>query len=290
MDGSFSAGDPELLNVEWSMSIRPDATVVILHNGVAVVKAQHITWVENSKWGETRFQAEYIGKGQATLSGEIPGLGLKAQGSIHPIADNKLGVDYQFTASTPHYGIYGTVLDWKFDLRSPTFKGKVADPIFLENQTGWSWQVGSNQVITVRFDQPLDRIIYEANNKNNIRTFSFAGQVKPGTRRVSYAVELPEGGQVVPAAEERYGSTNTTHWFRDAFAWNGSPIDLSFLNAQERPAGRHGILKAQGDGFVFEDGTSMRFWAPTWLPRPSSPLLGRTWHPRRAACPSSAST
>jgi hypothetical protein len=38
------------------------------------------------------------------------------------------------------------------------------------------------------------------------------------------------------------------------------PVDLSFLNAGQRPAGRHGLIKADGDQLVFEDGTSVRFW------------------------------
>ncbi len=51
-----------------------------------------------------------------------------------------------------------------------------------------------------------------------------------------------------------------TGWFSDALSWDGSPVDLSFLNAGERPAGRHGLIKADGDQLVFEDGTSVRFW------------------------------
>ncbi len=53
---------------------------------------------------------------------------------------------------------------------SPTFEGKVADPVFLENKTGWMWQVGPNQPIVVRFERPLDKIMFERNNKNDIRT------------------------------------------------------------------------------------------------------------------------
>ena len=37
-------------------------------------------------------------------------------------------------------------------------------------------------------------------------------------------------------------------------------MDLSFLNAGDRPAGRHGTVKAEGDRLVFEDGTPARFW------------------------------
>jgi len=39
-----------------------------------------------------------------------------------------------------------------------------------------------------------------------------------------------------------------------------APIDISYLFEDEKPAGKHGFLKAQGDRFVFEDGTPVRFW------------------------------
>ncbi len=42
--------------------------------------------------------------------------------------------------------------------------------------------------------------------------------------------------------------------------WDDAPIDLSFLYAEERPAGRHGFLRVAGDEFEFEDGTPGRFW------------------------------
>lgn len=42
--------------------------------------------------------------------------------------------------------------------------------------------------------------------------------------------------------------------------WDDMPIDLSFVYAEEKPAGKHGFLKAEGDRFIFEDGTEARFW------------------------------
>jgi hypothetical protein len=71
---------------------------------------------------------------------------------------------------------------------------------------------------------------------------------------------LPDGGRIAPAAEEHYGSADKRGWFRNALSWDGAPIDLSFLNAQDRPAGRHGLLRANGDRLVFDDGTPARFW------------------------------
>jgi hypothetical protein len=42
--------------------------------------------------------------------------------------------------------------------------------------------------------------------------------------------------------------------------WDDMPIDLSFVYEKDKPAGKHGFLKANGDRFVFEDGTEARFW------------------------------
>ncbi len=39
-----------------------------------------------------------------------------------------------------------------------------------------------------------------------------------------------------------------------------APIDISYLFKDEKPAGKHGFLTVQGERFVFEDGTPVRFW------------------------------
>jgi hypothetical protein len=39
-----------------------------------------------------------------------------------------------------------------------------------------------------------------------------------------------------------------------------APIDISYLFESEKPAGKHGFLTVQGERFVFEDGTPVRFW------------------------------
>jgi hypothetical protein len=49
-------------------------------------------------------------------------------------------------------------------------------------------------------------------------------------------------------------------WPVDLLDWRTAPIDLSFLNASERPAGKHGFLRTAKDKLVFEDGTLVRFW------------------------------
>ena len=41
---------------------------------------------------------------------------------------------------------------------------------------------------------------------------------------------------------------------------NKMPVDISFVFAEEKPAGKHGFVKADGDVLRFEDGTLARFW------------------------------
>ena len=42
--------------------------------------------------------------------------------------------------------------------------------------------------------------------------------------------------------------------------YDTAPLDISYVFAQEKPAGKHGFLQAKGDNFYFEDGTLVRFW------------------------------
>ena len=47
-------------------------------------------------------------------------------------------------------------------------------------------------------------------------------------------------------------------WKKDLFAWDASPVDLSFLN--HKPAGKFGPVRAEGDRLVFGNGKEARFW------------------------------
>jgi hypothetical protein len=61
-------------------------------------------------------------------------------------------------------------------------------------------------------------------------------------------------------ADAKHYSNPDRTWFRDALRWDVSPVDLSFLNADDRPAGRHGFVKLEGENLLFEDGSPARFW------------------------------
>lgn len=71
-----------------------------------------------------------------------------------------------------------------------------------------------------------------------------------------FAGYLPSYAQLIPSntlPQERKTIPYT-------LPWDDMPIDLSFVYKHEKPAGKHGFLKAKGDKFVFENGTEARFW------------------------------
>ena len=58
----------------------------------------------------------------------------------------------------------------------------------------------------------------------------------------------------------RFNSQEATLWPQSNLDWQTSPFDLSFLNANEKPAGHRGFVKAVGESLEFEDGSPARFW------------------------------
>ncbi|MBD3242511.1 MAG: hypothetical protein GF331_18120 [Chitinivibrionales bacterium] len=48
--------------------------------------------------------------------------------------------------------------------------------------------------------------------------------------------------------------------FPYSLPYDDAPVDISFVFADEKPAGKHGFLTIDKDRFVFEDGTPGRFW------------------------------
>ncbi len=59
--------------------------------------------------------------------------------------------------------------------------------------------------------------------------------------------------------DPRYDPLVPTYW-PATLAWDRAAVDLSWLNEGDRPAGRHGRVRAVGDALQFADGTDARFW------------------------------
>jgi hypothetical protein len=255
--GSTFALDPG--DAQWTLSINDSGEILIFHRGVQVVKGSHAFWGQGDSLAGAHFSVAARTGDQVQMSGTVDGLGLKVQGSARPASPHELRLDMDIAAAKVFSSITGGGVSWTFKLDSPSFGGKVAEPKLLLDKTGWRWPIAEGEELMVRFDAPLARLFFDHDKKNEVRTHFVGDRIRPGRGRISLTVTLPQGGRITATDEERYPKPDGK-WFRDALRWDASPLDLSFLNADDRPAGRHGLVKADGDKLVFEDGTRARFW------------------------------
>jgi hypothetical protein len=251
---ALDAGD-----AEWTLSISDSAEVLIFHHGVQVAKGSHAFWAQGESSAGAHLSVTARTGNRVRISGAVDGLSLGVQGSAQPVSPRELRVDLAIAAAKAFSGISGGGMSWTFNLDSPSFGGKAAEPKLLLDKTGWRWPVAAGQELMVRFDKPLARLFFDHDQKNEVRTHFVGDRIRPGRGRISLTVTLPEGGRISATDAEKYSRPDGS-WFRDALRWDASPVDLSFLNAGDRPAGRRGFVKADGDRLVFDDGSLARFW------------------------------
>ena len=70
---------------------------------------------------------------------------------------------------------------------------------------------------------------------------------------------LENGSSQIPSSDPGQDK-NARKMIPYTLPWDDMPVDLSFVYKNDKPAGNHGFLKAQGEKFIFEDGTEARFW------------------------------
>ncbi|NQT17847.1 MAG: glycosyl hydrolase family 5, partial [Planctomycetes bacterium] len=243
---------------EWEVRATNDAGVAVSCQHAPVVQAHYVFWGGNWKWVGARLELGEPTDGGTAFSGAVSQLGLEIEGTIRSPAPNQLQTTWRIEAEKPLQGIIGGGLEFNLVLDAPSLPAKLPDPVLLENDKGWQWQVDRRGPITVEFDEPLAQLYFERGQKHQLRALFVGPEVAKGTRTVTMTVTLPQGGQVAKTLAERYGPADPAGWFSGAMLHDKSPVDLSFLN--HKPAGRHGFVRASGDRLVFSDGEEARFW------------------------------
>ena len=149
----------------------------------------------------------------------------------------------------------------EFNLPLATFKKDygATDPVMLDNNSGWEWQIAPGKTLQVTSSPKLPNIYFERGNKNRIRCMFFDKRITAGKHTFTIKVTLPKDNRYKKSESERYGiEKNPTSWIQNALNPTKSFIDLSHLN--HKPAGKYGMVKTVGDHFEFSNGTPIRFW------------------------------
>lgn len=231
--------------------------------GGKAMSSAFVFWGHAWKWAATATNFKVLAPFKYSISGRNPLLNFNLTGEIRKPSGRQLVWRFDLNAATTKIGVVGGGISFKFDLGD--FEPLFGEPKLLPNRGGWTWGRPGGPKVEMRFDPPLAALHFERGQKREIRALFYKGVVPQGHKTFLATLTVSGGGSIVPTVTERFSSADHSAWSTNILnwpiaPWTLSPVDLSFLNAPERPAGKHGFLKAKDGRLEFADGTPARFW------------------------------
>lgn len=251
--------DKVSLDKHSSLFIATDKTVPI-------ITVQYLGFEANYKWAginikpDTSVMKDALSPSSTSLSysGDIPLLDIDFN-STTSIDKSQITWEYNWNKKADHPNAVGFAIEFNLGLNSPSFNSPAQDPELLSDNQGWRWQTPDGQSIEVKFSPALAKLYFEGRQKNKIRAFFFS-PISKGSQITTMTVNVSDNVALAKSATIDYGGNDTQNWHRDILPEKISPVDLSFLNKDNLPAGKHGFVKANAERLVFEDGTPVKFW------------------------------
>ncbi|MDG3005042.1 cellulase family glycosylhydrolase [Paludisphaera mucosa] len=248
---------PKIEGRDWTWRIQPDGGVRVLCKGSVVLESSQVYWGAKWAWSGAPDAAFKPGAdGGGTLTATVPGLKTAIAGAYRSPRPNVLEMELKYTSTEALAGVVGGGLHWTFRPQSPVLGGRAGAPTVPPGGLGWTWEPARGATIHLAVAPALAKV----EDRGGVRLYLLSERIDPGTKTFRMTLTLPEGATREPRLEERYDPATPERWFSGAMAWDASPVDLRFLNADDRPAGRRGPVRAAGDGLVLGDGTPARFW------------------------------
>jgi hypothetical protein len=248
--------------VGWTMQLTGPGVASVRYRNVEVGAFHYAFWGGGWSWAspETRAAPPNAGHGKDAFVVDVPELKTKLRGAVHR-GDRALVFQYAVETAATEDGVVGGGLEFNLKLDSPVLGSQKADVILRPDNRGFDLAPpGGGPGVSVVFDPPIASVHFERGNQEQIRCFFDSGRLEAGKRNLTMTIRLPPGGTLPPSLAERYGHDDPSTWTPATVVWDKWPVDVSFLNDGERPAGVHGRLRARGDKLVFDDGKVARFW------------------------------
>lgn len=224
--------------------------------GGNMMKADFSFWGANWSWAGSYTKLSGDNKQGYQLILKNKDLDFDINAAIKSSANS---VTWQSTLATHKnvaYGIGGMV----FNFNLAAFGAQMGSPELLPDNSGWRWGKTPETTIEMRFQPALPKVYFEMGNKNQLRAFFLAGSIEPKQQQYTLTLTYGKGITLQPGMNERFGATDTASWPVDTVAGGVLPIDLSFLDDMDKPAGRRGRITVKGDHLVYPDGKEARFW------------------------------
>ncbi len=248
----------------------------ISHNTAPTVSAQFVFWHENWHWSDLELtKKKGLGQGRYRIEGKTnaPGTKLSLFADIQQQGARKLiwkiHLDEQASGKKRSWG----GIAFTFKNRFFT-KGKAAfAPKLTPDRSGWQIRFGANeQPVRVHFAPKPVKLFFEQADKNEIRAYFKSRKGRSAGKLITMTVTLPKSAKITPTLTERLARPSP-EWHKNQLLWHSSPVDLSFLNASQKPAGKHGFVRARKGHLYFANGQRARFWGTNL---PSYALFGTT--------------
>ena len=247
----------------WNVSVNEqNGLPLVSKGGIPAMSGQFVFWAKDWKFAGFTTRLNVKAPFTYEFGGRNSGLDLDLKGQVEKASDRQMAWTFDFDARSDKSDVIGGGLSFKFDL--PKFASHLGEPELLPGNQGWTWGKRSDR-LEIRLDPAPPAVYFEDNQKSEVRVFLYKGEVPQGHRRYTATLTISGEIAIVPTLTERFGIVNPAKWPTNVLnwpiaPWTIAPVDLSFLNAPERPAGKHGFLHAKSDMLVFDDGAAVRFW------------------------------
>jgi hypothetical protein len=243
----------------WTASVdERNGLPALSKGGAAAIAAEFVFWGKNWQWAGLSTHFKVAAPFEYSIIGDSAGLGLNLSSRVEKPTPQRLTWTFDWNGRTALKDVIGGGMAFQFDLEN--FRGELGDPELLPDNRGWSWGRSGGTRVQLRFDPPLPKVMFERGSKSEIRAYFYSGEVPQGQQHYTAVLEVSNDIAIGATTAERFGLEDPLKWPREFLDFNNSPVDLSFLNDSEKPAGKHGFLKAVQDRLEFEDGTPVRFW------------------------------
>ncbi len=230
---------------------------VLTRDSRDAMTASYAFWDKGWLWASHSSNFKITAPSQYSVTGNNKMLDFDLIGKITVPSSNQLLWEIDLDTRSTKTDARGGVI-FKFDLN--TFGKEMGEPQLLPNNQGWIWGKEGGSRVEMRIEPSVPTLYFERGNKSELRAFFFDGPIETGKRRYKLILSMSKDMTIRPTLSERFGAQDTSLWPQTNFDWQTSPVDLSFLNAAEKPAGRRGFVKAVGASLFFEDETPARFW------------------------------
>ncbi|GAB6139457.1 hypothetical protein JCM14076_01860 [Methylosoma difficile] len=218
-----------------------------------LIRSTYVGWTGKWQWANTKVSTS---SNLDSFTGRNESMDIDFKGSISQ-QDQQMTWAYEWDKHADVPDAIGFGIEYKFQLDSPTFPSKAQPPELLPDNQGWQWQTPNGESVTVKFSPAPAKLYFEKGQKSLIRALFFT-DIKKGPQHSNVTISVNSKNKLEGSIGTK--PTDLSQWHKNILDDTASPIDLSYLNNDHKPAGKHGILQAREDQLVFADGTAAKFW------------------------------